>query len=212
MESDIDAVFVSFPSSSETDRKARESFFIGDIAEWARHRQRQIGDLIVPKHMYIEWVYGERHNAAWLEHSGRDQDTGEPYHMHHIACDCIRHESPEIIEDDLTSLTCPVLYNALTERARLVDRKFRIHEMLSELDGLGVDEYHDMVLGVMENTLVRDQMHPDQWFGNAISGQHRSSLMSEILHIPVETVQMYADILELKGKIERDGDIIRLAA
>jgi hypothetical protein len=211
MESDNNSLFVAFPSSSSEDRNARQEWFVGDIAEWAKIRARKLGDLIVPKHMYIEWVDDERHNVAWIEHFGANQDSGELYHIHHVACDCIRQKDPETIEDVLSSnLDCPVVHNALTERAYKIDRDYRINETLKALKDLATEEYHEMVLAVIENTLLFDKEHPDYWMANIVSGQHHADLMSEILHIPTPSVQLYAGILELQGKIEVEGKLLRL--
>jgi hypothetical protein len=210
MESDIDSHFVSFPSNSLDDRKSREEMFIGDIAEWSKRRAIKFGDLIIPKHMYIEEVHGERHNAAWIEHSGKDQDTGEHFHIHHVACDCIKDDDP--VTEDINAFDCPVWHNALTERVHQINRENRIQETLRELERLELEAYHDIVLSVMKETLVLDREHPDQWMGNVVSGEHNAILMAEMLHIPVEFVRMYVDILQVRGTFEVEGDTFRLAA
>jgi len=58
--------------------------------------------------------------------------------------------------------------------------------------------------------LLLDKEHPDYWMANIVSGQHHADLMSEILHIPTPSVQLYAGILELQGKIEVEGKLLRL--
>src|SRR3989344_2417055 len=132
MSQEIDALYVSFPTVSNEDRQAREQYFVGDIAEWVAIRAKKYGDIILAKHMIIEWSFDERHNTAWVEHQGVDQETGNPYHMHHVACDCLRlAESGNTVES--VAVDCPMLLNALVERAHMIDRQYRLHETLSSV-------------------------------------------------------------------------------
>jgi hypothetical protein len=187
---------------------------VGDIKEWAAKRSRRYGDLILAKHMVIDWVYGDRHNTAWIEHTGVDQDTGEHFHSHHLACDCIRSDGGDGLDGEVAEF-CPMAHNALAERAHMIDREYRIHETLSSLAALELTEdekqetYHDIVLTAMEETLIEDHRRPERWMANIVSGQHNINLIGEILHIPPETIQMYAGILELQGKVDLDGPILK---
>jgi len=215
-ENSNDAVFISFPSSSLEDIEARREYFVDDIAEWAKKRARKFGDLIIAKQMYVEFAGGEKHSVAWVEHSGQDPEDGETYHVHHIACDCTRYKDPDDIDDEMEFFGCPVMQNALEERAHFVDRTYRLHDTIKSYDDEALEdyekssEYHDIVLGTMEDILLWDRRQPQLWLANVMSGQHSAHLMGEILRQPVESVRLYADILQLNGKIEFDGETMRL--
>lgn len=217
MSAEDDAVFISFPSTSLEDQNARREFFTGDIAEWAIIRARKFGDYIIPKQMYIERLgTNEQHSVAWIEHSGVDSETGDEYRIHHIACDCVRHKSVDQIPDELALLDCEVMDRGLIERAHFVERSLGLKSIITvfeeekKIDPQKEGELQDFILESMFFILKHDKAEPYYWLGNTMSGEHTVDTMSEILGKPVEVVQMYSGILELEGRIEFDGDTMRL--
>lgn len=99
-----------------------------------------------------------------------------------------------------------------------MDREYKIRQSIAAYKATPSEVYekpigfHDVVLNAIEGVLVFDRKNPEGWFGNAVSGQHHVELMGEILRKPAEVVCLYANLLELEGRIDFDGENLRLAA
>lgn len=211
-EEDNHRLFISL-TDREDYIKYADAVFTGGIAEWAEARTRLCGDFIFPRQVYLEWpLHGsDPHKVAWVEHF-ETEGGQESASVHHIICDCAGDFG------EIQPQFCSIAENAVLERAADVSRGWRIPEILKAYEELDVTDYkrseelNDILIKTMENILLTDNRHPEEWLGNIISGEHEIQLMGQILQQPEDTVRLCAEILEWQGKITQDGDTLRLAA
>jgi hypothetical protein len=216
MAADNEGYFVSFIDGDLEEKQIlRDSLFVGEVAAWAGRRVKILGDLIIPKQVYIEWSDEQPHNVFWVEHFGLDPRTEERFHKHHVVCDCVTSRRFDDGNQGVDTSVCEVLQSALTARAQLVDEQYSVSTLLEQTDlpMLGKPEDpHNVALNAVKNILNWDRHYPEKWFGNPVSGEHQVPLIGEILDRPPEVVRLYADILQLNGELEVQGDTMRLAA
>lgn len=216
---DNDAVFVSLVDGDEKENEElTASLFTGDIAKWASVRAHKLGDMIIPKHVYVEWVDYEPHHVAWIEHYGTRTETEEKFHNHHVVCGCAYKRNMSGGENLVNIGACSVLENAVIARAQYVDRQYGFKETIGKFEPVLLGEsdilfdYHDIVLESIKKLLVLDKNQPENWFGNTVSGAHLVPLVGEVIQQTSENVRLYADILAIQGEVEVSGDVMKLAA
>lgn len=218
---DRDAVFISFTDARLSGKletvEAADNLFDGEVAAWAHKQTRLKGDFIEPRQMYIEWTDNVPHRVAWVEHTGINHLNNEPFHLHHVVCDCAYYKELDLVNRNLL-LECEILHNAVLERTDFVAREHHIREIVTSFDGTLADDFqkndelNDLLILTIETILNFDRNHPEQWLGNIVSGEHDVQLLSKIVGQSEDTVRLCADILRFQDKVEIAGDTLRLAA
>lgn len=205
----------------ETIIKLAPSNFEGPVAHWANDRMRMFGETVVPKQVYIEQTpYKKPHRVAWVYHDGFNIDTGEPFCIHHIACDC----SPEVdrvdsVEEKQEIMNeCPALIPSLDRQAQLINSAYHISEVLTALSyepGVSMYRQNPNVQNFVARSIVymleRDYLHPQDWMANVESGWNLISLEARIFGLSSEDIEWLAQTLALEGILETDGTHLELS-
>ncbi len=210
-----DEVFELTGKANEV-RILEPSNFEGPMLKWATQREQQFGDLVLSRVVYKEVLFNNPHRVAWVYHENLDFESGEHNKGHHILCDCIVEAE---IEDDIDLMfKCSALQTVLEKRAWLISNKFRMSEIFGAYSDEEVDDFEqnpyarELALRTIAYLLEYDQLHPEGWVANVVSGQHHASLLALIMQQPPEIVRWYAEMLESTGEIEFDGETLRLPA
>lgn len=185
----------------------------GPIGEWAEYRTRKFGEKIVSKFLYPEEVGGRLHRVAWLERKGIETEKGTPFHLHHIACDCIVE-----VEDDWTTIfSCPGVHSALNHRAIVVAGQYGFNEIAAYFktaeDGFPelTEKGKALAAATITALLERDKYHPSSWVANLVSGQHEVSLLAIIMNEHPDLVRELVREMEDSGLISVEGESVELS-
>ncbi len=174
-------------------------------------------EILLNQNSYIEWLNGQAHRVAWVDHLGVNRRTGSPFHLHHVVCDCAYYANSSFPEEDELA-DCEILQNAVVERTDLIANQHRVREMIESFGNIPAtdfdrnNELNDILTTSIESILLFDHLHPEEWAGNVVSGEHDVSLLSLIVDQPPDAIRLCADILAFQGKVEITGDTVRLAA
>lgn len=219
-------VFVSFiDSSEEENRNLREELFTGELLRWAGKRLSSLGDFIMPKIIYIEAVEDETHKVAWVEHNGLNPKTEERFHNHHVVCECVLCKRFDNGRGSIDTSQCEVMSHALEARAQLIRAEFQpsivayqeseaIDVMVPSrvIDSRNPFDIESLSVSAIEQVLRSDSRHPEGWHGNVVSGSLPLEQASAIIDQPLDSTIQYAELLSKAGKVEFDGESLRLAA
>lgn len=216
-------VFVSFIEGAPEDRADKLTrFFRGDSARWASNRFRRMGDIIVPKHACFSIVGNPAtakelrpHSTFFVEHKYIDPQTEETRHLHHIVCDCALRKKLTDKEGNVTLEACPELERVAKLRAQRYGRdlseSLATHvERDDQLEALFADEH--FVVEAIDHVLTVDKTRPEVWPGTIVSGELPVGQVVEMIGRPREEVADAAKILQQVGRVEFDGETVRLAA
>jgi hypothetical protein len=212
---DQEGVFISFTqrtlSKGEDNLASVRELYTGEIPAWAQRRTRTLGEFIEPRQLYIGWVGDLPHKVAWVDHVGLDNRTGSSYHRHHVVCDCFFYDDKDIFNEK-EIMNCSVLQNAILRRADFTAQQMTIDTIIdsfsSTSQGRGIDLF--LLQRMIEDILVLDSKHPEEWAGNIISGEHDIALLSMIMRQPVEVVESSVQLLKLEGKVDVEDSTVRL--
>lgn len=218
--------FVSFIEGGEEEKAEKlAKFFRKDAARWANLRIREFGDFIVPKFACIK-LSGQvkdgeptqAHFSYYVEHAGTlITDNGiEEYHRHHVVCDHVLERNFNDGRGGIDVNKCLDLRVAVNIRGRRFGKEIR--SGIAIANRLEDDELENLIspgeisISAIEKALILDRSIPELWPGTIVSGELTLEQASEITGQPLEDVVRYADILQLEGKIDFDGETLRLAA
>lgn len=195
-------------------REIRPSNFDGPVAEWANYREAVFNDSVTPIVTIPEGDGDDIHRVSWVHHSWLDRETESMHDQYHIACDCSM--MAELEGDPDSIFECPTLQKTLNRRASLIrgtlllDKIFRAcRDSEDSRSQVTLDRQFFVVETIMW-IMERDRSHPDSWVGNVASGEHTASLLGLILQEPPDNVRAIAEDLVDEGRLEFDGEIVRL--
>lgn len=206
---------------AQTVRQLEPSNFEGPVAHWANDRMRRFGETIIPRHVYVEQKpYGKPHRVAWVYHDGFNIDTGVPFCMHHIACDC----TPDVDRvDDLEEKQrimneCDALLPVLDRQAELINYTYgvtKLLEALSFMPGAPMEEQNAEVQNFISRSIVyvleHDYRHPESWMANVESGWNLINLQARVFQISPADLGWLAEALASQEVVETDGVVIELS-
>ncbi len=191
--------------------------FDGPVAEWANYRTALFDDSISPVMTFPEQLGNDVHRVSWVSHSGKDPETGVPYSQHHVVCDCSL--MAELAGEPGAIFDCSILQKTLARRAAYWRNELKLDKILRAcIDSEDGRKNTTLDRQLFETETVKwllthDNEHPEDWFGNIVSGEHMVSLIALILQEPPEKVHQIAGNLAEDGYLEYDGqEVIRLAA
>jgi hypothetical protein len=189
-----------------------DSLTIGSpLSDWAKLRAQDFGETVRPRHLYVVGKEGKPHVVAWLQRSGLNLETGEPYSFYHVACDCM--PEAEMREEPEMMFSCEGLGKAIVRRAKETRDFYGLPVILpvssEEKMGSGGKQ---IVVSTLLYILERDQLHPETWVANYFNGRHELPILSVVFNRDNEELVEYAKLLEETGVIEVENDTtIRLS-
>jgi hypothetical protein len=200
-------------------RELQPSHFEGPVAEWANERMNSLGETIVPRFVYIDQLPDEQHRVAWVYHDGINMENAESFKIHHVACDCSgavdRAETQEEKQEILGN--CQSLLRVLDRRAALINAAYGMDNVFDTLYNSDepAEEQNSkaqhFAIRSMVYMLEHDYRHPESWMANVESGWMLINLMARVMHLRVEDVQWYAELLESQEIVETDGVAVSLS-
>jgi hypothetical protein len=189
--------------------------FDGPIAAWANDRMRIFSETIVPKEVYVEQQpFKKEHRVAWVYHEGFSSATGEPFAVHHVACDCSGDvdQVQSFEEKQLIISECPGLMPVIDRHADLIDAAYHTTEILAGLNytpGTPLREQGKTVRTFVRNSILgfleHDYTHPESWMANIESGWTISNLMAKIFKLSPEDIDWEVEGLAASGEVDSDG-------
>jgi hypothetical protein len=202
-------------------RELQPSNFDGPVAAWAEARMRDLGETIIPRHVYVETLQesGTQHRVAWVYHDGFNPDTGQSFCMHHVACDCSQEVDAAEDSDEKYEImaNCAALMRVLDKRAWLVNATYGMDNVLNHFYDQDKSAYEQnseaqhFVIRAMMYMLEHDYRHPEGWMANVESGWNLINLMALVMRIDPEDVTWYAELLDSQGLVETDGTVVTLS-
>lgn len=218
-------LFIPLIDSDDETRQIREELFTRELLEWAGNRASKYGDYIVPKIICLDTV-DEPHKVAWVEHNRTHPDSRQIIQNHHIVCECVLCRDFNDGRGGIDTSLCVSMERVLEARARIVGADFQAdisicsgYEAQNMMTGSGFSEierrdfdFESLSVAAIEQVLHMDQMAPETWNGNVISGALPIDQASRIIDQPLSSTYKYAVLLHKSRRVSFDGENLRLAA
>jgi hypothetical protein len=219
-----DGEFIQLTDLDEAEsRQISEELFNGDLLEWAARRAKYFGDYIVPKVIYIETSEGQQHKVAWVEHNGVNLLANETFHNHHVVCECVLCKNFNDGNGGINTTLCDTMTHALDARAEAIGRGYRsvieasqnqgaLNVLTGSKETARLFDIETMSMTAIEKVLHDDNAHPEVWHGNPISGSLPVEQAQIITGQPHEVVLHCVELLHERGRVDFDGENLRIAA
>lgn len=185
------------------------------MSEWAT-KAEELGQTIIPRTVYVTQVYEQyEHRVAWVYHSWRKPDEIEE--LHHIACDCVGFmEDPDEQIHEIAE--CPAVLAAVEYRADKVAEILMTREILHNF---GKPEQKTTIeptrivtaKAVINFAMNYDQVHPEGWIANMVSGEHQIPLLALLMQVEAYKSDEDSERLsvqEIVEEMDEDGSLVLL--